>query len=238
MSIDNKEKFIKEKVADIIFTYAGACHVDNINEDIENGCENDIANPKQKELDQTIETIIRDYRRQQSFKEFLMSAKKVSKVAAIILVSVLILSVTLISSVDAIRVMFFNVFIDKKDDYSKITIDNNDLNHGSVDALTKDETLINSYIPKYIPEGFNIENINKQNEKIIMVFKDTNSNLFVFEQSSDMNREYMVDTENAVTETMKIQGREAMVITKRLCLSYGFYRYSVYRRSASWEGWL
>lgn len=69
MSIDNKEKLIKEKVSDIIFTYAGVCHVDNINEDIEYGCDNDITNPNQKELDQTIGNLIRDYKRKQSFKE-------------------------------------------------------------------------------------------------------------------------------------------------------------------------
>lgn len=213
MSIDNMGKLKNEKIADIIFTYAGVCHIDNINEDIENSCDNDITNPDQKELDQTIEGLIRDYKRKQSFKEFLMSVKKASKVAAIILVSVLILSVTLISSVDAIRIKFLNLFVETNEDYSKITIDD-DSNSGSIDTLKDDATLKNCYIPGYIPKGFNIENIIKQNEKIIMVFKDTNSNSLVFEQSSDLNREYMVDTENAEIQAMEIQGWEAMVITK------------------------
>ena len=73
MSIDNIEKVKNEKLADIIFTYAGVCHVDNINEDIENGCDNDITNPNQKELDQKIETLIRDLRRKQSLKNFNVS---------------------------------------------------------------------------------------------------------------------------------------------------------------------
>lgn len=213
MSIDNKEKLVNEKITDIIFAYTGACHVDNINENIENGCDNDITNPNQKELDQTIETLIRDYKRKQSFKDFLMSLKKVSKIAAIILVSVFILSVTLISSVDAIRVKFFNLFIDEKEDYSKITIEN-DSNFASIETLKNDVALKNCYIPDYIPKGFNLEKIIEQNEKIIMVFNDANSNSFIFEQSPDLNREYMVDTEDAVTVTMKIQGWEAIVITK------------------------
>lgn len=213
MSIDNIEKVKNEKLADIIFTYAGVCHVDNINEDIENGCDNDITNPNQKELDQKIETLIRDLRRKQSFKEFLMSAKKASKVAAIILVSVLILSVALISSVDAIRVKFLNLFVETNEDYSKITIDD-DSNSGSMDTLKNDVALKNCYIPGYIPKGFNIENIIKQNEETIMVFKDTNSNSLIFEQSSDLNTDYMVDTENAEIEAMEIQGWEAMIITK------------------------
>ena len=146
MSIDNIEKLKNEKIADVIFTYAGVCHVDNINEDIENGCDNDITNPNQKELDQTIEALIKDYRRKQSFKEFLMSTKKASKVVAIILISVLILSVTLISSVDAIRVKFFNLFVEANEDYSKITIDD-DSNSGSIDTLKNDAVLKNCYIP-------------------------------------------------------------------------------------------
>lgn len=83
-----------------------------------------------------------------------------------------------------------------------------------MDTLKNDVALKNCYIPGYIPKGFNIETIIKQNEEIIMVFKDTNSNSLVFEQSSDLNREYMVDTENAEIETIEIQGWEAMVITK------------------------
>jgi hypothetical protein len=213
MSIDNIEKLKNEKLADIIFTYAGICHVDNINEDIENGCDNDITNPNQKGLDQTIKALIKDYNRKQSFKEFLMSTKKASKVAAIILVSVLILSVSLISSVDAIRVKFLNLFIETNEDYSKITI-GDDSNSGSMNTLKNDVALKNCYIPGFIPKGFNIENIIKQNEKTIMVFKDTNSNSLVFEQSSDLNADYMVDTENAEIETIEIQGWEAMVITK------------------------
>lgn len=213
MSIDNNGMRKNEKITDIIFTCSGICHVDNINEDIENGCDNGISNPNQKELDQTIKALIRDYKRKQSFREFLISAKKASKVAVIILVSVLILSVTLITSVDAIRVKFFNLFIEEKNEYSEIIIDN-DSNSGSIDTLKNDAALKNCYIPGYIPKGFNIENIIKQNGETIIVFKNGNSSSLVFEQSSDLNRDYMVDTENAEIETMEIQGWEAMVITK------------------------
>lgn len=67
MSTDNIEKLKNEKITDIIFTYAGVCHVDNINEDIKNGCDDDITNPNQKELDQTIEALIRDYRKKAEY---------------------------------------------------------------------------------------------------------------------------------------------------------------------------
>ncbi len=213
MRIDNNGMRKNEKIGNIIFTYAGIYHVDNINEDIGNGCDKDITNPNQKELDQTIKALIMDYKRKQSLKDFLMSAKKASKVAAIILVSVLTLSIILITSVDAIRVKFFNLIIEEKNEYSEIVIDN-DNNSGSIDTLKNDAALKNCYIPGYIPKNFNIENIIKQNGETIIVFKDGNSSSLIFEQSSDLNRDYMVDTENAEIETMKIQGWEATVISK------------------------
>lgn len=54
----NKDKLVKEKMADIIFSYAAVSHVENINEDIENGCVNEIENPYQEELNNKIEVLL------------------------------------------------------------------------------------------------------------------------------------------------------------------------------------
>jgi len=138
-----------------------------------------------------------------------------SKIAAVVIVSILILSVTLISTVDALRIMFLNLFVEPKDAYSKIIIeDERNPNDGSSDVLFNDETLTNCYIPKYIPKGFNLENIIRENEKIIMIFMNSDSDTLIFEQSSDPGREFMVDNEEVETETLIIKGFEAITYTK------------------------
>lgn len=212
MRNDNKENLINEKFTDVILSYAGACHIDNIIDETENDYANDIINPNQKELDQAVGGLIKAYVRKQNLRRLLKSTKRVSMIAAIILVSIIIISTILVSSVDALRVMFFNVFIETKEDYSKITPDSNF--NRDVDNLKNDEALKDCYIPGFIPKGFTLDNIMNQVGKVVMIFKDSDSSSLVFEQTSDIKREYMVDTENAQTEKLLIQGHEATMFKK------------------------
>lgn len=213
MSSNNKDNLAKQKLADAIFSYVGACHIDNISKEIINSNES-IINPKEKDLDQVIQNYIKNYRKKQRYQIFLKTSKRISKKAAIILVVGIILTTILVSSVDALRVKFLNMFIEKKDDYSKIAIEKDNSKNGSIDILMNSEKLENCYIPAYVPEEFTVEKVIHQNDIIKVIFRDTGSSSLVFEQSSDLNREYMVNTENAFTEKISIQGQEAIIIIK------------------------
>lgn len=212
MIANNIDNLTKEKLAETIFSYAGACHIDNINEEIENNSINNIIISNHKEFDKILYKLAKTYRRRINY---LNNTNKASRIAAVIIISIIILSTILISSVDAIRMKFFNLFMESKEEYSKITIKKSDLTEdGNIDILENSDDLNNWYIPSYVPNDFNVEKIIKQNKLIIIIFKDSENNSFVFEQNSDLNREYMLDTENALIEKISVQGQEAIIITK------------------------
>lgn len=214
MNFDNKDNQINKKIDDAVFSYVGACHIDNINQEVELNNQNLIVNPYQKELDKKIQDYIINYSRKQKWQQYMNTLKKTSKIAAVILVGIVIISTILISSVDALKVMFLNMFIEGKEDYSKITIENDKSQNGNIEILLNNEELKDSYISAYIPENFSIEKIMSLDGSTIIIFKDINSNSLIFEQSKDLNKEYMVDTEDAYTEKISIQGYEAIIIIK------------------------
>lgn len=213
MSFDNRVSLVNDKIEDALFSYAGTCHINNIVQETSQFKENTNINPHQDELDRKIQDYIRNCRRKNKWLKGLDILKKTSKFAAIVIISVAVLFTVLVSSVDAFRVIFLNIFIEDKEEYSKITIEKNDPNYEIINNLINNKELNNCYIPAYIPKNFSVVEIIQGNSTII-TFMDTTSNLLIFEQSKDMSKEYMIDTEDANKENILIQGQNAVIIIK------------------------
>lgn len=214
MSLDISDIKFKNKLDDAIFSYTGLCHIENINNEIEQIKKNININPDQKEMDLNIQGLINDYARKQRRQKRLNSFKKVSKIAAVFLITLITVSTILMSSVDALRIFFWNMLIEQKEDYSTITVEKDEFSNHVVEILMEDKNLNNCYIPFYIPENFDIEKIINAENSITIIFKDMDSNYLFFEQSKKSRSEFMVDAENAYTETISIQGLEAKLIQK------------------------
>ena len=205
------DKLTQDKMYNALFSYAGSCHIENINEEIDKT--EDVHNPGQKELDDKVEKLIKSYNRRLNCEKFTKNAKRISQRAAIIVVCIIAVSAVLISSVDALRVRFLNLFIDTGEEYSKIKVtDNSNLQNQNenMKILSESEDLKNCYVP----EEFLVQKIIKQVDTVTILFKTSDSKSLVFEQSSDLKKDYMIDTENAVKERVTVQGQEAVIVEK------------------------
>lgn len=214
MSFDIIDDKYRNKIDDAVFAYVGLCHIDNINKEIEQTKKNIYINPNQKEMDQNIRNYINDYIRKYKKQKRRNYLIRISRIAAVFIISMIIISTILLSSVDALKKAFWNLFVEEKTNHSTITIDKNEYSKESIQILLNDERLKDCYIPSYVPDNFVIEKVMNTEKSILMLFADPDSNFLSFEQSKDIDYVYMVDTEGAHTETISVQGQEGMLIIK------------------------
>ena len=131
------------------------------------------------------------------------------RVASIIMV-LLLTAAMLTVSVDAFKVRFFNIVIELEDQYTSIFIDEGEpLN--PVEDLPEDWS--DYYFPTALPEGYTLASTDSSICRKRTVFVNDDQNEIVFNQYSD-GSDLQLDTENAVTYEVDINGHSGLLIEK------------------------
>lgn len=197
------------------YALLGEGHIDNIVEALSDNYDLIQKEVVPKSLDQWMHAFITKLVKEDKAKIRRMKVRKYGSRAAIF-VLVLMTTLTVAGlSVDAIRVRFFNMMLDVKEEYTAITYETEDTEVGRddlslEDTITDQGTLEGNYYPTYIPEGY-VEVERKVHDKFVFVmYLDDQDNSIIFDQSS-LNGGIQIDTEDAVVTYPEINGIEGIM---------------------------
>jgi len=198
----NKEN----KVIEAYYGYIGEIYVDTIVDELEEKKEEIKNTSFPKKLDAWVEEYIKKEEKKEKRIKLIKNIKKQSKKAAIILLIIIAGISTLIFTVEAIRVRVFNYFIERNERYTEIRVEEEN------DIKTPELDWENYYQPTYMTEGYYLES--SKDIGSIKVLKYTNGeNQITFTQANN-GTDFQLDTEDAVTENIKINGNEGLLIIK------------------------
>lgn len=208
----NEKLKSESKIFEALLEYAGACHVNNIINELEEANSEEIPYPK--ELDIKIRKMLRHHKRKEAVKKFFISAKKAfPKVAVFFFVAFIGFTVA-ITTVSAFRTRVFNLIIEIKKDYTDIKLKENNEPSTSSSTSMIPSNWDNEYYLSYVPHGFKISKVESQEVTKIIQYTNDKGDFIIFSQSSNENTDMMVDTENAITQKIDINGHEGILIQK------------------------
>lgn len=193
----------KARMLEAILEYAGACHVGNIAEEIQQ----DKAEEEpvfSSELDEKIKSIINQYNRKESLKKFRGISAKLLKSAAVVFFILFIGSSILLFSVEAFRVKAINFIMEIKKEYTEIR----------TKSPGEDAALKEIYLPDYIPEGFEISKTEVFSASKIIHYSNDKGQVIAFAQYNNENASLRIDTEEAKVEKIVINGSEGLLVEK------------------------
>jgi len=137
---------------------------------------------------------------------------KVITRSAVIILVVMVLSLTAVASVQALRVRVLNLLLDIQPKYTSFQLKESGSSLGGGSPVV-DWT--KTYVPTYIPDGYQISNIANGDlfKKIVFENQDKDSLITYMELSEGNNP--AVDTENAsVFKPISINGHEGTLVVK------------------------
>ncbi|MHB8065221.1 MAG: DUF4367 domain-containing protein [Ruminiclostridium sp.] len=204
----------KEKMLEAMLEYAGACHVENIANEMnkENEVEKNVPFPN--ELDLSIKKLIKQYNRKKYFWNIWKRASRIVSRTAVVFLVFLLSFTILVSSVQAFRTRFFNFMIEIGKEFTSINLKEKEESNNSRFANDIPSDWKNVYIPQYVPEGYKISDTNSLVTQKTIHYTAVNKALIVFIQYSDKDTNIRVDTENAKVSWIVINDEESIVSEK------------------------
>ena len=205
----------KNKLLNSYYALVGEGHIENIIDELSDHKDLIQEETVPESLDQWINIFITKVVNEDKARIRRMKVKKYGSRAAVFLL-VLATSLTIAGlSADAIRVRFFNMMLDVKDEYTAITYktEDTDIWHEEssiIDPITDHETLEGNFYPTYIPEGYVEIERQVHNQFVFVRYVDDQDNRIIFDQSS-LNGGIQIDTEDAVVTYPEINGIEAIM---------------------------
>ena len=198
----NKEN----KVIEAYYGYIGEIYVDSIVDELEEKKEEIKNTSFPKKLDAWVKEYIETEEKKEKRIKLIKNIKKQSKKAAIILLIVIAGISTLIFTVEAIRVRVFNYFIEKNERYTEIRVEEEN------NIKTPELNWESYYQPAYMTEGYYFESSKDIGSIKVLKYTD-GENEITFTQANN-GTDFQLDTEDAVTENIKINGNEGFLIIK------------------------
>lgn len=207
---DEHKKTVKAKIDNAIFTYAAACHIDNLANEAEVILNNMPEDSTQYYIENRTKMIILHHIRKEKISKMLSTVRKALLRVSIALLIFITIFTLLISTVEGFRIMIFNLIIEPNSDYSKISVQESDSVNNNVDNAE----LKGLYIPKYIPESFILSSLERLQVTTVLTYKDNINNYIIFEQSSNVDKALQTDTEDSSVEYITINGQKGLLIEK------------------------
>lgn len=179
---DNEQQELLEKA---LFSYIGYHHVQNLNEGLD-------ANRdwiETIEIARFLDRWFYELNSNLSNKYRNIFRKVVNKAAVIFLVLAVLITVLTVS-VDALRVGVFNLIMKSTEKYLGVKVEEKD--------STKDDiSLKEYYVLNYIPEGFELDSVEKYGKTIIITYTNENDQKILFNQASN-DTSFKIDSEDSI----------------------------------------
>ena len=195
---------LNEKLFDQILKYAAEERMDRMANDF----------PSEVELERAITLTPEFHKRMNTFlkkvkhKEFLLSFRKKSFTAGIIISVSFIICFSVVSNVDALRVPFLNFFNDINKQSTTIYVNDGDGLYSSFGDQIK-----GLYLPSYIPELYKVKSINKADKNYIAIFINPAGQIIKLRAIIGESA-LGVDTENADIVQLTVNGGMAQFYSK------------------------
>ncbi len=141
--------------------------------------------------------------------------KLLSKFAIAASIAVLLLFTT-VASVEAVRLRVLNFLVDVRQEYTSFSLKESENNSYSE---TPAVNWSKSYVPTYIPEGYEVSSISDGSLSKIIEFVNSQGSLITYMELSEGNK-ILLDTENASDfETIKINEHEGSMVMKNFLVT-------------------
>ncbi len=154
-----------------------------------------------KGFEKKINKLFEKERRKQTYKTFLHYSKRIAVMIAIIFT----VTTIVVFNVEAFRVKILNFIIEMQETHTDIKVEDKQKQDSSLDFED-----INF---GYVPEGFKcIENI--KDEDILFIKFSNNHDQEIILQCSPISAKVSIDTENAYSEKVRINGNDGLLVEK------------------------
>jgi len=209
-----KEK-AKQKILEMIFEYAGLCHVENIVNEIEE--DKEYCSNKQiyfpEELDKKMREIIDNYSENTNCRKSRKAFKKALPKVAAILAVIFIITTIFVANAEAIKIKVLNLMMEKTEKYTSVDIkEESDILKNTSRAIPQDWEGL--YAPTYIPEGFRIIEAKSYNKISSIAYLNDAGQTILFEERAREISNLRVDTEDTNAVPIEIKGFEGLLTEK------------------------
>ncbi len=210
MLLVKDRNFIKEtedKIFEAYLEYAGACYVENILAELD-ACQEEIENIKPSDqFSLSMKQFIQRKNIRTSINRGIKKAKVILPKIAVFFMIIILGFATLLTTVEAARVRFFNFMIEVNKKYTRIQVN-------TLPPKRDEELDIQSLLEVlYLPEGFQLKNIENLNLITIIYFSDEKGQEIEFVQvPNGAGAKY--DTEDADVKEIIINGYNGLLIQK------------------------
>lgn len=189
---------IKEKMLEILFAYAAACHVENI-----------IAEYSVKDGLTADDTLSPELERRMKKNKIRKALPK----AAIFLLVLLGSFTIVVASVEALRVKALNMMLSIQDRYTSVQASAETFTPAGQSGWKTARKAV--YEPGYIPPGFQVEQTEQRDLLKEIRFRNEQGRTIRFTQYFSSNTDLRIDTENAKVEQITIHDSEAVLVEKQ-----------------------
>lgn len=198
----------KEKVLEEYYRYIGIVHAENTAKEADEMMEKskDIDFPE--ELDHWFEEYIGDSIKRDKKNKFKSRASSFAKRSAIFLIILGLGAFVTTISVEAYRIRFLNLVTEVTERYTSISIEREPEDSNKINILGE-----SYFYPGHIPAGYTQSDAQSYGELRVIKFENSEGEEIEFLQTeSDSN--FQVDTEDAITEDITINGSKGMLVSK------------------------
>lgn len=213
MNLNKKEDEQQELLEKAFFSYVGYHHVQNINQELDEHSDEIKTIEVPHSLDERVYKKIKEIEGAKNKIKSIyhnMFKTKTRKVASIFLILAISMA-TLTMSVEAFRVRLFNMIIEEKERYMSVRVEEESPGHGIDEEKIEVEGY---YVPDYIPEGFELDSVEGSSRSGIMTYINQKGQILIFDQHSNSNTKYQLDSEDALVEDITINGAKGILIEK------------------------
>lgn len=206
---NNDENIEHEQMMESFYRYVGYQHIENVAKEFDEISEmaKDIEYPK--ELDDWFYDYFEKSKIAEMKKKRTVMIKRMASRVAIVTIILGIGLTVMTVSVEAFRIKFLNLVTDITQKYTSIQIE---------EIKNQEEDFIpiswsNYYLPEYIADGYSLNRVEAFGENKIVFYQNSKGVEIQFSQSPNHNN-YQVDTENAETTEIIINGFNGILVSK------------------------
>ncbi|MDY0236410.1 MAG: DUF4367 domain-containing protein [Gudongella sp.] len=205
--MENKDQ--KEKIYEEFYKYIGSIHAENTAREADDIIEKSKDLDFPEELDHWFKGYLGEAIKKDKKNKFKSSFISIAKRAAIIFIVLAIGGFATTMSVEAYRIRFFNLVTEVTERYTSFSLEEES------DKITSSNIILEKsfFYPTYIPIGYIESDAQSYGELRVVYFENDNGDKIEFLQSG-LNSDFQLDTEDAITEDITINGYKGFLVSK------------------------
>lgn len=206
---NKEENNEQEQMMESFYRYVGYQHIENVAKEFDEISEfaKDIEYPK--ELDNWFYDYLEKSKNAEMRKKRIALMKRMVSRAAMVAIVLGIGLTVMTFSVEAFRIKILNLVTDVTQRYTSFQVE--EIKDKEEDSIPTNWS--NYYLPEYIADGYSFKQVQEFGENKIIFYQNSQRDEIQFSQSPNYSH-YQVDTENAETTEIMINGSKGILVDK------------------------